>query len=54
LRPQGAALAAVEQQIMALKLTVRVAPLEQGPVEGRSRVFSGAPAQEIILLGRAY
>jgi prolyl-tRNA synthetase len=53
-RPQGSALEKVEQQLKALKLTIRNAPLEQQAVEGRRCVFSGAPAEEQVLVGRAY
>ncbi len=53
-RPEGAALAAVEQQLKSLKLTVRVAPLEQPPLAGRRCAFTGAPAKEVVLIGRAY
>jgi len=53
-RPQGSALASVEQQLKSLKLTIRNAPLEQQSVEGRRCVFSGAPAEEQVLVGRAY
>jgi prolyl-tRNA synthetase len=53
-RPQGDALDAVERRLKSLKLTVRVAPLEQPPLGGRRCAFSGAPAQEWVLLGRAY
>jgi len=53
-RPQGPELAAVEQQLKALKLTIRNAPLDQGaPVTGRC-VFSDAPARELVLVGRSY
>jgi prolyl-tRNA synthetase len=53
-RPEGPELAAVEQQLKALKLTIRNAPLDQGgPVTG-SCVFSGAPARELVLVGRSY
>jgi prolyl-tRNA synthetase len=53
-RPQGSALDKVEQQLKALKLTIRNAPLEQQAVAGRRCVFSGAPAEEQVLVGRAY
>jgi prolyl-tRNA synthetase len=53
-RPEGAALAAVQEQLKRLKLTVRVAPLEQPPLEGARCAFTGEPAKEVILLGRAY
>jgi prolyl-tRNA synthetase len=53
-RPEGEALAAVEARLKALKLTVRVAPLNQTEVGGKSCVFSGVPARESVLVGRAY
>ncbi len=53
-RPEGAALDSVERQLKALKLTVRVAPLEQAPLPGERCLFTGAPAREWILIGRAY
>ena len=53
-RPTGAALEAVEQQLKGLKLTVRNAPLEQAPAAGRRCIFNGEPAQELVLVGRAY
>jgi prolyl-tRNA synthetase len=53
-RPEGAALAAVEARLKALKLTVRVAPLNQTDAGGKACIFSGEPAQESVLVGRAY
>jgi|SRR5579875_54181 len=53
-RPEGAALDVVEQQLKRLKLTIRVAPLEQKPLDGRRCAFSGEPAKEWVLVGRAY
>jgi prolyl-tRNA synthetase len=53
-RPEGAALRAVEEQLKRLKLTVRVAPLAQPDVTSRRCVFTGEPAREVVLLGRAY
>ncbi|HTX24675.1 MAG TPA: proline--tRNA ligase [Steroidobacteraceae bacterium] len=53
-RPEGAALQAVEEQLKRLKLTVRIAPLEQPAIAARRCVFTGAPAREVILIGRAY
>jgi len=52
--PQGVALAAVEQQLKALKITIRNAPLDQSAFASRACVFSGAPARELVLVGRAY
>jgi prolyl-tRNA synthetase len=53
-RPQGGALEALEKQLKASKLTIRVAPLKQEGFEGKRCVFSGAPAEESVLVGRAY
>jgi len=53
-RPEGVALEAFEKRLKSLKLTVRVAPLEQRPLAGHQCLFSDAPAKEWVLLGRAY
>ncbi len=53
-RPEGAALEAVDAKLKALKLTIRNAPLQQETAEGRRCIFSGAPARELVLVGRAY
>jgi prolyl-tRNA synthetase len=53
-RPEGAALTRVEQQLKSLKLTVRNAPLAQDPITDQRCVFSGEPAREFVLVGRAY
>jgi prolyl-tRNA synthetase len=53
-RPEGAALQGVLEQLKRLKLSVRVAPLEQPPLAGARCAFTAAPAQEVVLLGRAY
>jgi prolyl-tRNA synthetase len=53
-RPQGAALAKVEQQLKSLKLTVRNAPLTQAPVTDQRCVFSAEAAREFVLVGRSY
>jgi prolyl-tRNA synthetase len=53
-RPQGAALAKVEQQLKALKITVRNAPLAQQAITDQRCVFSGEPAREFVLVGRSY
>ncbi len=45
-RPEGEALAKVEQQLKSLKLTVRNAPLAQEPLTPQACVFSGEPARE--------
>ncbi|WP_425230508.1 aminoacyl--tRNA ligase-related protein [Sphingomonas sp.] len=52
-RPAGAALDAVVERLKALKLTIRNAPLAQGAIDGPC-VFTGAPAVERVLVGRAY
>jgi prolyl-tRNA synthetase len=52
-RPTGDGLAAVEERLKALKLTIRNAPLDQPPTLGRC-VFTGEPALEEILIARAY
>ena len=53
-RPEGAALAKVEQQLKGLKLTVRNAPLAQDPITDQRCIFSGEPAREFVLVGRSY
>lgn len=53
-KPEGAALEAVAERLKALKLTIRNAPLEQPPAEGRTCLFTGAPAKEYVLIGRSY
>ncbi|HWK37127.1 aminoacyl--tRNA ligase-related protein [Sphingomonas sp.] len=52
-RPTGAALDAVVERIKPLKLTMRNAPIGQAPANGPC-VFTGAPAVERVLIGRAY
>ena len=52
-RPTGAALDAVVERLKALKLTIRNAPLGQGEISGTC-IFTGAPAVERVLIGRAY
>jgi prolyl-tRNA synthetase len=52
-RPSGAALDAVDQRLKALKLSLRNAPLDQGTPAGPC-LFTGAPAVEEVLIGRAY
>ncbi len=53
-QPTGDALATVETRLKALKLTLRNAPLKQNAVEGRKCIFTGLPAKEEVLVGRAY
>ncbi|RHW17875.1 proline--tRNA ligase [Sphingomonas gilva] len=52
-RPTGAALDAVVERLKDLKLTMRNAPLDGGPVEGACPL-TGEPAVERILIGRSY
>ena len=52
-KPTGAELENVEQKLKALKLTIRNAPLKQEAVQGAC-LFTGNPAQEYVLVGRAY
>lgn len=53
-RPEGAALEDIDAKLKALKLTIRNAPLQQEPVEGKRCIFSDAPAKQHVLVGRAY
>lgn len=52
-KPTGAALEKVVERLKALKLTLRNAPLDQGAAGGVC-VFTGDPAVERVLVGRAY
>jgi prolyl-tRNA synthetase len=52
-RPTGAALAAVEERLKPLKLTIRNVPRDGAPAAGAC-IFTGEPAIERILLARAY
>jgi prolyl-tRNA synthetase len=52
-RPSGEALEAIDNQLTALKLTIRNAPMDQ-PASFAPCVFTGAPGVEEILIGRAY
>jgi prolyl-tRNA synthetase len=52
-RPTGAALDKIVEQLKALKLTMRNAPLDAAPVDG-SCFFTGQPAVERVLIGRTY
>jgi prolyl-tRNA synthetase len=52
-KPDGAKLEAIAERLKALKLTIRNAPLDQRPVDG-SCLFTGDPAREHVLIGRAY
>jgi prolyl-tRNA synthetase len=53
-KPEGEALERVAERLKALKLTIRNAPLDQPPLDGRRCLFTGAPATEYVLIGRAY
>lgn len=52
-RPTGEALDAIVEQLKALKLTIRNAPMDAAPSDGPC-FFTGAPAVERILIGRTY
>jgi prolyl-tRNA synthetase len=52
-KPEGAKLEAIAERLKALKLTIRNAPLDQKPVEGKC-LFTGDAAREYVLIGRAY
>ena len=53
-KPTGAALDAVVERLKALKLTIRNAPMGQTGHPGARCVFTGEPAAERVLIGRAY
>ena len=53
-KPTGAALEAVVQRLKGLKITIRNAPLGQTGCDDGPCVFTGAPAVERVLIGRAY
>lgn len=52
-RPSGAALDKVVERLKSLKLTLRNAPLGQAAADGAC-IFTGEPAVERVLMGRAY
>ena len=52
-RPTGAALDRVVERLKALKLTLRNVPLDAAPVDSAC-IFTGDPAVERVLIGRAY
>lgn len=52
-RPEGAKLEAIAERLKALKLTIRNTPLKQQPIKGAC-LFTGDPAREYVLIGRAY
>ena len=52
-KPSGAELDKVEEQLKALKLTLRNTPRDAEPANGPC-IFTGAPAVERVLIARAY
>ncbi|MCF8708982.1 aminoacyl--tRNA ligase-related protein [Rhizorhapis sp. SPR117] len=52
-KPTGAALDQVVETLKAMKLTLRNVPLNAAPADGVC-IFTGAPAVERVLVGRAY
>ncbi len=52
-RPTGAALDSIVQQLKALKITMRNAPMDCPPADGKC-FFTGETAVERILIGRTY
>ena len=52
-KPTGAALEKVVERLKALKLTLRNVPADAAPVDGTC-VFTGEPAVERVIVGRAY
>jgi prolyl-tRNA synthetase len=52
-KPTGSALDTVVEKLKALKLTIRNAPADAAPADGAC-LFTGAPAVERVLIGRAY
>jgi prolyl-tRNA synthetase len=52
-RPEGAELAAIDEKLKALKLTLRNAPLDQ-PASFGPCLFTGRPGVEEVLISRAY
>ena len=52
-RPTGAALDTVVETLKGLKLTIRNAPSDAAPASGAC-LFTGEPAVERVLIGRAY
>ena len=53
-RPTGAELDGVVERLKALKLTLRNAPMGQTGHPGAACIFTGRPAVERVLVGRAY
>ncbi len=52
-RPTGDALQKIVEQLKALKITMRNAPMDAVPADGNC-IFTGEPAVERILIGRTY
>ena len=52
-KPSGAALAAVVERLKVLKLTMRNVPIGSAPADGAC-IFTGEPAVERVLIGKAY
>jgi prolyl-tRNA synthetase len=52
-RPTGAALEALEARLKTLRLSLRNIPIDQSGAGGQC-LFTGAPAVEEVLVGRAY
>jgi prolyl-tRNA synthetase len=52
-KPSGAELDAVAERLKGLKLTLRNAPMDAAAAEGAC-LFTGKPAVERVLVGRAY
>ncbi|MBK5264654.1 MAG: proline--tRNA ligase [Alphaproteobacteria bacterium] len=52
-KPTGAVLDQVVETLKAMKLTLRNVPLNAAPADGAC-IFTGAPAVERVLVGRAY
>ena len=52
-KPAGVELEKIEQKLKGLKLSIRIAPLDQ-PEKFAPCLFTGAPGVEEILIGRAY
>jgi prolyl-tRNA synthetase len=53
-KPTGPALETVVTRLKALKLTIRNAPMGQTGCDNGACIFTGEPAVERILIGRAY
>jgi prolyl-tRNA synthetase len=49
----GEDLEAIEERLKKLKLTIRNVPVDAAPADGQC-IFSGKPAVERIIIGKAY